>query len=153
MPKSETKVTDNVNPRVRMKEIRSLIAGAIKDGNRIDKMSFNKADTARVMIALQDANEESIQAHNRATKHVMDTKQKLIFIANLSTMTIEDATAKAAMQQSNIISLSKQCENFSNNLKDANQDVFELQKLLTTTEEQLSSALTTLQTVMGDAHE
>lgn len=72
--KTELSTVDE-DPRVRMREIRSLVAKAVKNDQRLDLMKFNDRDTARVIIALQDQLRDTQTRHRKASNHIAATKK------------------------------------------------------------------------------
>lgn len=93
MPKTQIKtnltVVDQEDPRVRMREIRSIVANALKKNQRIDLMKFSDCDRTRVIVALQDEVMKARDRHNRATKHICNARQDLDFIMPVVQMTLE----------------------------------------------------------------
>lgn len=85
MSKTKTKsmTVVDVNPRVRMKEVRRMVAAAHKQGNRIDLMGLTGDDIARSQIALQDLLSKEQEKHARARGHIVDQK---LFIDNIIEM-------------------------------------------------------------------
>ena len=66
----------NVDPRIRMKEIRAKVKTFLKGNtfglNHLGDMADNMADARRVIIALQDLLETKDKKHRKATLHVCD---------------------------------------------------------------------------------
>jgi hypothetical protein len=54
----------------RMKEVRAMVAKAVKNNQRVDLMGFEGTDIPRAMIALQDLLSKSQERHHKATSHV-----------------------------------------------------------------------------------
>jgi len=59
----------------RMKEVRTMVARAHKQGKRVDQMGFEGTDIPRAMIALQDLLAKSEDRHRRATQHIASASQ------------------------------------------------------------------------------
>lgn len=71
-------------PRAAMLRVRKIVANAIKQDLRLDKMSFVGKDRNRLIIALQDYCNAEIDAHKRASDHVRAAKQNQDKIAEFS---------------------------------------------------------------------
>jgi len=56
--------------RQRMKEVRTMVARAHKQGKRIDQMGFEGTDIPRAMIALQDLLSKTQERHRKASQHI-----------------------------------------------------------------------------------
>ena len=86
MSKTQTKsmTVVDVNPRVRMKEVRRQVAAAHKQGKRIDLMGFTGDDIARSQIALQDLLSKEQEKHARARGHIVDQKEIIGIISEMS---------------------------------------------------------------------
>lgn len=86
MSKTQTKSMTivDVNPRVRMKEVRRQVAAAHKQGKRIDLMGFTGDDIARSQIALQDLLSKEQEKHARARGHIVDQKKIIGIISEIS---------------------------------------------------------------------
>lgn len=56
--------------RRRMKEVRTMVARAVKNGKRVDLMGFEGTDIARSQIALQDLLSKAQERHQKATNHL-----------------------------------------------------------------------------------
>jgi hypothetical protein len=54
----------------RMKEVRAMVARAVKNNQRVDLMGLEGTDIPRAMIALQDLLSKSQERHRKATSHV-----------------------------------------------------------------------------------
>lgn len=63
--------------KARMKEVRTMVARAHKQGKRIDQMGFTGTDIPRAMIALQDLLAKSEDRHKKATEWVFSAKDIL----------------------------------------------------------------------------
>jgi len=87
MPKTKTKPNEltlvGVDPRVRMKEVRSMVAYAHGQNHRIDLIDFSGDDIARSQIALQDLLTDEQARHKRARGHIVEHKE---IIKSLSMM-------------------------------------------------------------------
>lgn len=73
----KTNVTDMVPSqestkfkKERMKEVRAMVARAVKQNKRVDLMGFEGTDIPRAMIALQDLLSKTQERHQKATKHL-----------------------------------------------------------------------------------
>lgn len=86
MSKIQTKsmTVVDVNPRVRMKEVRRQVAAAHKQGKRIDLMGFTGDDIARSQIALQDLLSKEQEKHARARDHIVSQKEIIGIITEMS---------------------------------------------------------------------
>ena len=83
---TKTKQKDNVTSMVateestsykkkRMKEVRTMVARAVKNNQRVDLMDFTGTDVPRVMIALQDLLTKAQERHQKATNHIAQVSQ------------------------------------------------------------------------------
>lgn len=68
--------------RERMKEVRTIVARAVKHNKRIDLMEFTGSDIARSQIALQDLLTKSQERHKKATELVASNNQMGLHIAD-----------------------------------------------------------------------
>jgi len=94
--KTKTQLTTvDEDPRVRMREIRSLVAKAVKEDRRIDLMEFNDRDTARVIIALQDQLRDTQTRHRKASNHIAAIKE----MVNMFDLIMEQATETLVSNQ------------------------------------------------------
>lgn len=86
MSKTQTKsmTVVDVNPRVRMKEIRRQVAAAHKQGKRIDLMGFTGDDIARSQIALQDLLTKEQEKHSKARNHIVNQKIIITILTEMS---------------------------------------------------------------------
>ncbi|ANJ20679.1 hypothetical protein HYO98_gp22 [Dinoroseobacter phage DS-1410Ws-06] len=73
----------------RMKEVRSMVSAALKHNQRIDLMDWEGTDIARVMVALQDEVMNSRSRHQKATKHIAESKQIFGVVENVVGFTLE----------------------------------------------------------------
>jgi hypothetical protein len=62
------------DPRVRMKEVRAMVKLAHKQNIRVDLMDFNRPDTARSQIALQDMLAKEQEKHAKARGLIINLK-------------------------------------------------------------------------------
>lgn len=72
----------------RMKEVRTMVARAHKQGKRIDQMGFEGTDIPRAMIALQDLLTKAQERHRKATGHIafaQNMGEAVSFIMNHTT--------------------------------------------------------------------
>lgn len=76
--------------RRRMKEVRTLVARAHKQGKRVDQMGFEGSDIARSQIALQDLLAKSEERHQKATKHVSAMTEMSDFFAMVMSHAAKD---------------------------------------------------------------
>jgi len=88
MSKTQTKSMTlvDVDPRVRMKEVRRMVAAAHKQGKRIDLMGFTGDDIARSQIALQDLLDREKERHARARDHIVEQKEVILIIAQMTAL-------------------------------------------------------------------
>ncbi|WHM52931.1 hypothetical protein [Sulfitobacter phage vB_SupP_AX] len=73
----------------RMKEIRTIVARALKANRRIDLMDFTGTDIPRVMVALQDEVMQSRERHKKATAHIADSKAVMGLTETVVSFTLE----------------------------------------------------------------
>ena len=113
------------DPRVRMKEVRTLVKQAHKEGRRVDLMNFAGADIPRAMIALQDMLAKEQERHKKATKL-------------LARAVADDRTYAFVMEHATITLLANQetIGDLSRSLKQEREDHLQ-------TQTDLSKALTT----------
>lgn len=97
----ELAVTE-VDPRVRMKEIRRIIAKAIKNHRRIDRMIFNDDDKIRVMIALQDLVNHEKDRHAKANKHILEYKEMIVIMTIMLQLVSKDSVDRMAIDQKRV---------------------------------------------------
>jgi hypothetical protein len=88
--------------RQRMKEVRTMVARAVKQNKRIDLMGFTGSDIARSQIALQDLLSKSQERHKKATERLASTNQLGLAIADV----IDSAADKIVSDQERISELS-----------------------------------------------
>jgi len=62
------------DPRKRMKEVRSLVAKAVKKNERLDLIDFSDEDRTRVILALQDQLTKTEDRHRKASNIVAEMK-------------------------------------------------------------------------------
>ncbi|AHX01018.1 hypothetical protein HL13_gp58 [Dinoroseobacter phage DFL12phi1] len=67
--------------RRRMKEVRAIVARAVKQNKRVDQLGFEGTDIPRAMIALQDLLSKSQERHKKATDHIAQANQMGDFFA------------------------------------------------------------------------
>ena len=106
MTKAKTNVTSMVPTeetkefkKSRMKEVRTMVARAHKQGKRIDQMGFEGTDIPRAMIALQDLLTKTQERHRKATQHIAFANQMgeaLAFIMDHAAETTLEQTARIA---------------------------------------------------------
>ena len=81
MSKTKTKSKEltlaQVDPGVRMKEVRAAVAHAHKQGKRVDLMGFTGDDIARSQIALQDLLTKEQEKHSKARDHIVEHKEAI----------------------------------------------------------------------------
>lgn len=109
MTKAKTNVTSMVPTeetkefkKRRMKEVRTMVARAHKQGKRIDQMGFEGTDIPRAMIALQDLLTKTQERHRKATQHISFANQMGQFFAVI----MDEATSATMEQQARISELS-----------------------------------------------
>ena len=61
--------------RKRMMEVRTMVARAVKNNQRVDLMGFEGTDIPRAMIALQDLLSKTQERHKKATNHLAMANQ------------------------------------------------------------------------------
>ena len=83
-----------VDPRVRMKEVRRMVAAAHKQGKRIDLMGFEGDDIARSQIALQDLLSNEQKRHAKARGHIVDQKEAIQVIGEMAAFISGHATER-----------------------------------------------------------
>ena len=86
-------LTVTTDPRVRMKEIRSFVAHAVKMNQRLDLVDVDHDDRNRIIIALQDALDDSQQRHKRATTMVSEYKAQTNTLGGVFSMLMDTAAA------------------------------------------------------------
>ena len=155
MSKTKTETTKavakiTVDPRVRMKEIRSDVAFAIKNGIRVDQMTYPDEDNYRVIIALQDQLDRANKAHAKATKHIASMVDYNNIKSMMYVTTINDANMRVQRMQEELSATSAQNNLLHEQCVDANSDAYELQQILTDTEERLEAALLTVRTLLEE---
>lgn len=69
--------------RERMKQVRKIVANAVRQNQRVDLIGFTGSDIARSQIALQDLLTKSQERHQKATAHLANTKQMGLAIADV----------------------------------------------------------------------
>lgn len=90
--------------RKRMKEVRTMVAHAHKQGKRIDQMGFEGNDIPRAMIALQDLLTKTQERHRKATAHIafaQNMDESVSFIINHTTnglMEMQDKLGQIKMK-------------------------------------------------------
>lgn len=88
--------------RQRMKEVRTIVARAVKQNKRVDQIGFTGSDIARSQIALQDLLSKSQERHKKATERLASFNQMDLTI----TKVINYATKKIITKQERIGELS-----------------------------------------------
>lgn len=88
--------------RQRMKEVRTMVARAVKQNKRIDLMGFTGSDIARSQIALQDLLSKSQERHKKATERLATANQMGLAIADV----IDHAADKMIIDQERVGELS-----------------------------------------------
>jgi hypothetical protein len=88
-----------VDPRVRMKEVRDAVAAAHKNNQRIDLMGFKGDDIARSQIALQDLLTDEQARHKRARGHIVEQKEILMALAEMIAFMGNHATERLVRDQ------------------------------------------------------
>lgn len=92
--KSTALTTTTTDPRLRMKEIRRLVAETVKSGGRVDLLDLKADDKNRALIALQDLLDTEKTKHSKAREHIVSLKSGndfAAFIINETTMSkLED---------------------------------------------------------------
>jgi len=102
MSKTKTKanemtlVENNVDPKVRMKEVRTIVAKAMKNGRRIDLLGFKGDDIARSQIALQDLLDRERTRHTKARDHIIEYQNAFEGMGMLMGVISEDAMRRMA---------------------------------------------------------
>lgn len=76
--------------RQRMKEVRSIVARAVKQNKRVDQLGFEGTDIPRAMIALQDLLTKTQERHKKATDHVASAAQMGDFFALIMNHATQD---------------------------------------------------------------
>ncbi len=61
--------------RNRMKKVRTMVARAVKNNQRVDLMDFEGSDIPRAMIALQDLLSKTQGRHKKATNHLAEANK------------------------------------------------------------------------------
>ncbi len=89
--------------RQRMKEVRTIVARAVKQNKRVDQIGFTGSDIVRSQIALQDLLSKSQERHKKATERLASTNQWGLAIADV----IENAADKMIRDQERIGTLNK----------------------------------------------
>lgn len=69
--------------RQRMKDVRSMVASAIKHDKRVDLMGFVGTDIPRTQIALQDLLLAEKEKHAKARDHIIDQKQAIEILVEI----------------------------------------------------------------------
>lgn len=74
-------IVDETNEykKQRMLEVRSIVAKAVLNNQRVDLLGFEGSDIARSQIALQDLLTKEREKHARARGHILDGKDELDF--------------------------------------------------------------------------
>lgn len=157
MPATKSKVTKIVDPRVRMKEIRSQVAHAVKHNLRLDQIDYAEDDIPRVMIALQDQLEASNDSHRKATNHIMNQKSITTSVAVMATLVTKELRHHLTNAHKEIELLTKQRDGLheegqrlSEGWNSAILQNEDTRQKLVKRGAQLDSAMHTLQTVMED---
>lgn len=88
--------------RQRMKEVRTLVARAVKKNKRVDQMGFEGTDIPRAMIALQDLLSKTQERHHKATNHISAFNTMRDFLASM----LKESTANIINMQGRIGELS-----------------------------------------------
>lgn len=88
--------------RRRMKEVRAIVARAVKRNKRVDQLGFEGTDIPRAMIALQDLLSKSQERHKKATDHVASAAQ----MGDLFALIMDHASDALMEQQGHIGELS-----------------------------------------------
>lgn len=76
--------------RRRMKEVRTMVARAVKQGKRVDLMGFEGTDIARSQIALQDLLSKAQERHQKATNHLAAANEMGKVLADIFTHAAND---------------------------------------------------------------
>ena len=113
MTKAKTNVTTMVPSeetkefkKRRMKEVRTMVARAHKQGKRIDQMGFEGTDIPRAMIALQDLLTKTQERHQKATKHIALGVELIYHMQKFYDAIVDGATLSTMEQQARISELS-----------------------------------------------
>lgn len=86
--------------RKRMKEVRSMVAHAVKQNVRVDLMDFEGTDIARSQIALQDLLSKSQERHRQATNHVENSAHmNMMYQLLFDEMTFNTLTQQARIAE------------------------------------------------------
>lgn len=107
----------------RMLQMRSLVKQAVKDKERLDLMSFNEADTARVIVALQDQLTAINEKHKKATQHYCAIKHE-------STQIIEMLIEAIEIQTNAIIRLTQEADIQADRIEAAHNHTIQLTEQL-----------------------
>lgn len=113
MAKAQTKTEMAIveeDPRVRMKEIRTIVSNALKKNQRIDLMDFSERDRTRVIVALQDEVMHSRGRHKKATAHIAESKQIYGVVEGVVSFTLEGMGAMVQAQAQHIEALEASLE-------------------------------------------
>ena len=111
MSKTKTKSSalatlTGVDPRVRMKEVRAMVALAHKQGARIDLMGFKGDDIARSQIAIQDLLSKEQAKHSAARGHIVEQKSIICAVTMMTQIIAESATENLLRDQDKLAHLS-----------------------------------------------
>lgn len=74
----------------RMKEVRTIVARAVKQNKRVDQLGFEGTDIPRAMIALQDLLTKTQERHKKATDHVASVAQMNDFFSLIMSHATQD---------------------------------------------------------------
>lgn len=116
MSKTQTKSTDlELTPvqesqsykRLRMSDVRQIVAASHKQGKRIDLMGFSGDDIARSQIALQDLLSKEQEKHAKARGHIVDMKDIIITLGELMNFIGESSIERMIKDQEKLGNLTQ----------------------------------------------
>ncbi len=143
-------VSQDVDPRVRMKEVRAEIKMFVEGGgnpwgiNHVGEIYSDPADMRRAMIALHDMLDVKTQKHNKASNHVAELLQDL----DDQNQTIFDLQNQVATDNTIIDFLDKAGEELRVHYDEQVKQNEKLKEDLMIQDKKLEAALLTLHTVM-----
>jgi len=151
MSKTATKSSEltltSVDPRVRMKEVRALVANAHKQGCRIDLMDFTGDDIARSQIALQDLLTKEQTKHAKARGHIVDQKDIIWAVTMMSQMVADSATENLLRDQDKFAHLSNINADMEQECNRLSEGWHQTQIALDETLSKLAAAMQTVKTM------
>lgn len=147
MQLNELTVTND--PRIRMKEIRSFVNHCVKTNQRLDLVDFNHDDQNRVIIALQDALDNSQQRHKRATTVISKYKDQMKKMGDVSNMLINTTSTDLFDLQNRVAELSEALRTERESHMQTSMALDEEAARNAQLDNQLTAMQTTLKTVMS----